>query len=78
MKVIIAKIGEVLFEGEAYSLTAPGASGEMTVLGHHEPLVTTLKPGEARVRTTEGAEPQVFPISGGILEINAAGATILL
>lgn len=78
MRVMIAKVDEVLFDGEAYSLTVPGAAGEMTVLLHHEPLVTTLKPGQARVRATAGAEPQLFKIEGGVLEVSAQGATILL
>lgn len=78
MKVLIAKVDEVLYQGEAHSLTVPGAAGELTVLGHHEPLLTTLKPGEARVRASQGAEPEVFAIAGGVLEVNAEGATILL
>ena len=78
MHLVIAKVNETLFEGEAHSLVAPGAAGEMTVLGHHEPLITTLKPGELRVHITAGDEPKVFPIEGGVLEINSAGATVIL
>ena len=78
MKIVIAKVDEVLFEGEAYSITVPGADGEMTVLGHHMPLITTLKPGEARVRLAPSAEPQIFPISGGVLEVRQGGATVIL
>ena len=78
MHIVIAKVDEVLFDGEAYSLTVPGAAGEMTVLGHHEPLITTLKEGELRVRAAANAEPQTFPISGGILEVRQGGATVIL
>jgi F-type H+-transporting ATPase subunit epsilon len=78
MRVVIAKVDKVLFEGEAYSLTVPGASGEMTVLGHHEPLITTLKAGEARVRLTQNGEQRIVPISGGMLEVRAEGATVIL
>lgn len=78
MHIVIAKVDEVLFEGEAYSLTVPGAAGEMTVLGHHEPLITTLKAGEARVRLSPGEAPQVFAISGGVLEVRSDGATVIL
>ena len=78
MKVVIAKVDEVLFEGDAYSLTVPGADGEMTVLGHHMPLITTLKPGEVRVRTAPNPQPQLFPISGGVLEVRSDGATVIL
>ena len=76
MHIVIAKVDEVLFEGEAESLTVPGAAGEMTVLGHHEPLVTTLKPGIATIRAN-GTEKE-FRIESGILEINPTGATVIL
>lgn len=78
MHVVIAKVNETLFEGEAYSLNAPGAAGEMTVLGHHEPLITTLKKGDLKVHSAAGDEPKVFAIEGGVLEVNAAGATVIL
>lgn len=78
MHLVIAKVNETLFDGEAYSLTAPGSAGEMTVLGHHEPLITTLKAGELRVHMAAGDEPKAFPIDGGVLEINSKGATVIL
>ena len=78
MHVVIAKVGEVLFEGDAYSLTVPASQGEMTVLGSHMPVITTLQAGEARVRLSAGDEPKVFPIEGGILEVRADGATVIL
>ncbi len=78
MHVVIAKVDEVLFEGEAYSLTVPGKEGEMTVLGEHMPLITTLKQGEARVHLAAGDEPQIFSIEGGVLEVRRDGATVIL
>jgi F-type H+-transporting ATPase subunit epsilon len=78
MHLVIAKIDETLYDGEAHSLVAPGTAGEMTVLGHHEPLVTTLKPGELRVHVVAGDEPKIFPIQGGVLEIRSEGATVIL
>ena len=78
MHLVIAKVGETLFDGEAYSLNAPGVSGEMTVLGHHEPLITTLKAGDLRVHVQAGDEPRLFAITGGILEVRSDGATVIL
>lgn len=78
MHLVIAKVNETLFEGEAYSLNAPGAAGEMTVLGHHEPLITTLKKGDLRVHLAAGDEPKLFPIEGGVLEVRSEGATVIL
>ncbi len=78
MHLVIAKVNETLFEGEAHSLVAPGAAGEMTVLGHHEPLITTLKKGDLRVHLAAGDEPKLFSIDSGILEIRSEGATVIL
>lgn len=77
MHVVIAKVDEVYFDGEAKSLTAPGAEGEMTILNRHMPLVTTLKEGELIVRTNEGSEKK-FAVVSGVLEVRHDGATVIL
>ncbi|HVU79796.1 MAG TPA: F0F1 ATP synthase subunit epsilon [Candidatus Paceibacterota bacterium] len=77
MRVVIAKVDEVYFDGEAESLTAPGVEGEMTILGEHMPLVTTLKPGELIVRVA-GEADKTFPVEGGVLEVRHDGATVIL
>jgi F-type H+-transporting ATPase subunit epsilon len=78
MRVVIAKVNEVLFDGEAVSMTLPGAEGELTVLGEHEPLVTTLKEGVITVRVSNNDPEQTFPIVGGVLEVRRDGATVIL
>ena len=77
MHVVIAKVDEVLYEGEARSLTVPGAAGEMTVLGRHMPLITTLRAGTITVRPKDNGE-KTFRISDGILEVRQGGATVIL
>ncbi|MBI2610460.1 F0F1 ATP synthase subunit epsilon [Candidatus Kaiserbacteria bacterium] len=75
--LVIASIGETRFDGPAVSATFPGSDGELTVLAHHEPLVTTLKKGTIRVRElTE--EPKDFPIESGVLEFSSNRAVVLL
>ena len=79
MRVVIAKVDHVFFEGEAQSLTAPGAEGEMTVLGEHEPLITTLRPGHIVVRAQElPGGKQFFDVAGGIMEVRRDGVTVIL
>jgi F-type H+-transporting ATPase subunit epsilon len=77
MHVTIAKVDENLFDGEAVSLTVPGSDGEMTVLSHHEPFITTLKSGTITVRP-DRESGQTFSIDSGILEVNPEGATVIL
>ena len=78
MRVTIAQVDENLFDGEAVSMTVPGSAGEMTVLGEHEPLITTLKEGNIVVRVSRDSEPLYFPITAGILEVRRDGATVVL
>lgn len=76
MKVTIAKVDETYFDGEADSMTVPGADGEMTILSEHMPLITTLKPGVIIIRV--GEETKEFPIDGGVLEVRRDGATVVM
>ena len=76
MKLVIAKVDENLFDGEADSLVAPGSDGEMTVLHGHMPLVTTLKPGTLTVHI--GKEEKKFEVTGGVMEVRSDGATVIL
>lgn len=78
MHVVIARVDEVLFDGEAESLTVPATSGEMTILGGHMPLITTLAEGVATVREGKGIVPKEFPVNGGILEVRQDGVIIIL
>lgn len=82
MRCVIAKVDEIFFDGEAESLTVPGAEGEMTVLPQHEPFITTLKPGKAvlRLPAQAGARGEVkeFPIEKGLLEVHQNGVTVIL
>ncbi len=64
-----------LFEGEVDIVVAPGTEGEMGILPHHAPLLSTLKYGALRVRH-HGRE-EVFAIAGGILEVQPDLVTVL-
>ncbi len=76
MRVIVAKVHENLFAGDAASLTAPTVDGVLTILGNHEPLVATLRAGQLIIRTAEGEK--IFEISDGVLEVSNNQATVLL
>lgn len=65
----------LLRETDIDEVIAPGAIGELGVLPNHAPLVTSLKPGELRVKK-EGREEPYF-ISGGFLEVRSDAVTVL-
>ncbi len=54
---------------------APGTLGEMGILPHHAPLITSLAPGEVRVKT--GGDVEEYFVSGGFLEVHADEVTLL-
>ncbi len=74
----IANVGENLFDGQAVSVSLPGAEGMFTVMAGHEAFVTPLKAGVALVKTPEGDETSYTLHAGGIAEISGGQATVLL
>ncbi len=77
MKLTIAKIDQILFSGEAESVTVPGAAGEMTILTHHMPIITTLKAGKIIVKHQEGKREE-FAVNKGFLEVGKDETVILV
>ena len=49
------------------SVQLPGSEGELGVLPHHAPLVSTLGVGELRIR--KGGTEESFAIVGGFLQV---------
>ena len=57
-------------------MVATGGEGELGVLSHHAPLMTILKPGQLRIKPTEGDE-QILFVGGGFLEVLPDRVTVL-
>lgn len=71
---IVSAEGEI-FSGDADMLFAPAKMGELGIAPRHAPLLTSLKPGEVRVKTAEGEK--FFYVTGGVLEIQPHLVTVL-
>ena len=56
-----------VFSEEVDSVVCPGIEGELGVLPHHAPLLTTLGVGELRIR--RGGQEEFFAIAGGFLQV---------
>ncbi|MEN9413385.1 MAG: hypothetical protein RLZZ342_472 [Candidatus Parcubacteria bacterium] len=76
-RLVVASVGETLFDGAAASATLPGTDGEFTLLPKHEAFVTTLKKGTARIKDAHGTTKE-FAIESGILECSQGRAVVLL
>lgn len=64
-----------VYRGEADMVVLPGTDGEMGILPHHAPLLTTLKYGIIKVRL-QGQE-SVFTVAGGFAEIQPDQVIVL-
>ena len=55
------------YSDEVDAVVLPGSEGEMGVLPHHAPLVSTLGVGELRIR--KGGTEESFAIVGGFVQV---------
>jgi F-type H+-transporting ATPase subunit epsilon len=58
---------KLAYQGEVDSVVLPGSAGELGVLPHHAPLISTLGAGELRLR--KGSQEEAFAIVGGFLQV---------
>ena len=77
MRLSIYSLRETIFEGEAASVSVPTPLGEMTVLDHHIPMISTVSPGEIRC-TLRDNTIKALPFSGGILEVRPDSNVVVL
>jgi F-type H+-transporting ATPase subunit epsilon len=58
---------KLAYQDEVDSVQLPGSEGELGVLPHHAPLVSTLGAGELRLR--KGGQEEFFAIVGGFVQV---------
>ncbi len=59
---------EVVYDGEADLVVARIADGDLGVMVDHAPLVSSVEPGEVRIR--EGEEQHVYATSDGFFKVS--------
>jgi F-type H+-transporting ATPase subunit epsilon len=64
-----------VFQGDVDMVVLPGAGGEMGILPHHAPVLTTLKYGVVKVR--RAGKEEIFAVAGGVAEVQPDLVTIL-
>jgi len=70
MQIGVYSLKKVLFRGEAREITCHTKSGEITILDHHEPLISILGKGVMKIVDDAGKEHFV-PVQSGFLEVRA-------
>ncbi len=70
MKLGVYSLQKVLFQGEASSVNCKTASGEITILDHHRPLISILKKGVIKILDRNKKEAYI-PVGSGFLEVRS-------
>ena len=68
MKLSIYSLKNILFQGNASLFNCKTVMGEITILDHHEALITALAAGVIRI-LDEDRKEKFFPITSGFLEV---------
>ena len=71
----IVSQNRMVYEDEVDIIVVPGTDGEMGILPHHAPVLSTLRYGVIKVR--KGEEEHVFTATGGVVEVQPDLVTIL-
>jgi F-type H+-transporting ATPase subunit epsilon len=75
VRVDIVTAERVVYSEDVDIVVAPGSVGQLGILPHHAPLMTTLQPGELLIR--KGGEEYSMAISGGFLEVRPDRVIVL-
>ncbi|WP_142415985.1 F0F1 ATP synthase subunit epsilon [Bartonella massiliensis] len=67
---------KIVFSEQVVSVVLPSASGSLTVMAHHAPLVASIVLGSVRVHTSAGEK--LFAVCGGVANITFSGCSLLV
>lgn len=77
LNVEMVSADRTLWSGEALSVGAPAADGDLGILAGHQPVLAVLRPGKIRVRPLEG-EVVLQEVSGGFLSVDQDTITVVV
>ena len=81
MKLELVALDGVKFSADAYSIIMPTASGQITVLPDHEPLLSVIVPGVITIRRNKSDADyhlEHYATYGGVLEVTSDAVRILV
>lgn len=75
MRLDVITAERAVLSDEVDLVVAPGSQGELGILPHHSPLMTTLQAGELTIR--KGGEATYLAVTGGFIEVMDNVVTVL-
>jgi F-type H+-transporting ATPase subunit epsilon len=73
---IVTQERRVYSSDDVLMVVAPGTEGEMAILPHHAPLITSLREGVMQVRHLDDRE-ELLAIHGGFMEVLPSQISVL-
>jgi F0F1-type ATP synthase epsilon subunit len=77
MQLGVYSLEKVLYHGDAVEVNCRTRSGEITILDHHEPIISMLDKGVIKIIDADRKEHFV-PVVSGFLEVNSRNEAKLL
>lgn len=81
MNFELVSLDGIKFQAQAYSVILPTASGQITLLAQHEPLLSVVVPGTITIRRDKkdaDYKLEHYATFGGVLEVTKSGARVLV
>ncbi len=77
MTLGVYSLEKVLYRGEAVSVNCATAMGEITILDHHQQMISILKKGVMKIVDNNGKEHYIN-VSSGFLEVGSGNEIKIL
>lgn len=75
IRLEIVTAERIVYSEDVDMVVAPGVAGQLGILPHHTPLMTTLQPGELLIK--KGGEEISMAVTGGFLEVRPEKVVVL-
>ena len=66
----------LLFSEQVTAVVVPGSDGYFTVMAHHAPLMSTIRPGVVEATLASGGTKKIF-VRGGFVDVAGSSFTLL-
>lgn len=66
---------KLAYRDDVDAVVLPGSEGELGILPHHAPLISTLGMGELRIR--KGGSEEVYAVLGGFVQVRSDKVIVL-
>lgn len=76
LKFKIVTPEKIVYENEISQVSIPTTTGEITILPHHIPLISSLQAGEMKIKDAMGE--QTLAVAGGFVEVRPNNEVVIL